>query len=184
MKKIGKQITYEKTDKTALKVVIQPFIESGKMMQLKLWSYAWTLCGLIIITSLFTYGYNRDEYVMVGIFLIFWGYFEYKVIYALRWNLKGQEVIELDGEQMMYTKFVSGRGLPQFFDLKLMKHFVYNEATERGFFSDVIKSSWFVGGEVIQFGYDDAVKSLGMKLQKNDANQLVILLNKTAGFNA
>lgn len=184
MKKIGKQISVEKTDKAALKVVIKPFVEAGKMLQLKLWSYAWSICGLIIITSLFTYDYNKDEYVMVGIFLIFWGYFEYKVIYALRWNLKGEEVIELDGQQMIYTKLLAGRGLPQFFDIKMMKHFIYNEATERGFFSDVIKSSWFVGGEVIQFAYDDSLKSLGMKLPKKDADQLIVLLNKTSGLNA
>jgi hypothetical protein len=65
-----------------------------------------------------------------------------------------------------------------------MRPFRYAEDTQKGFWSEINKSSWMVGGEVIEYAIDEKIKRLGMKLPKKDANQLITLLNKTIVFNA
>ena len=65
-----------------------------------------------------------------------------------------------------------------------MRPFRYAEDTEKGFWSEINKSSWMVGGEVIEYAIDEKIKRLGMKITKKDAHQLIQLLNKTFGFNA
>ena len=71
MKKIGEQIEYIRPKKDEIKVEISPSLSKVKMNMLLLWGAAWTFCGLVIIVSLFTYGFNKDELLMVSVFLIF-----------------------------------------------------------------------------------------------------------------
>ena len=179
MKSIGKQIKYDKPNKEDLIVEITPDLPKVKLTALLMWGGAWSVCGLIIITSLFTYGFKKEEYLMVGIFLIFWTYFEIKVIYAIRWNKFGKEEIKIKEGEFTYLKSVNGRGFPSVMDKNKLSPFIYAEDTERGLWSDINKSSWFVGGEVVQYELEGAVKRLGMKLSKKDANQLITLLNKS-----
>ncbi|MBK20935.1 MAG: hypothetical protein CMP63_01270 [Flavobacteriales bacterium] len=184
MKKIGGQIEYTRPKKDELKVEISPFLSKNKMNMLVLWGAAWTFCGLVIIVSLFTYGFNKDELVMVSIFLIFWAYFELKIVHAVRWNKRGKEIIELKNGEFTYYKLISGRGLPIKSHITKMRPFRYAEDTEKGFWNEINKSSWMVGGEVIEYAIEEKIKRLGMKISKKDANQLITLLNKTSGFNA
>ena len=184
MKKIGEYISYDKGGKNELKVEITPVLPKQKLNILLLWGAAWTLCGLIIIVSLFTYGFNKDEYIMVGVFLIFWGYFEFKVLHAITWNKTGKEILELKEGEFIYHKMINDRGFPNVMEVSKLQPFRYAEDTEKGLWSDINKSSWMVGGEVIEYGFEDSIKRLGMKVPKKDALQLITLLNKTAGFNA
>lgn len=181
MAKIGNQIQYEKNN-GGLEVIIYPSITRTKLNMLYAWGAAWTVCGLIILVSLFTYDYQKEEYLMVSIFMLFWGYFEYKIIYALQWNTKGKEVLKINDGAFTYLKQIGKRGLPIEEQLEKMYPFKHIEEEQKGFISDVNNSSWMVGGEVIEYTYDGSVKRIGMKLLKKDAVQLVKLLNKTARF--
>ncbi len=184
MKKIGEQIEYIRPKKDEIKVEISPSLSKVKMNMLLLWGAAWTFCGLVIIVSLFTYGFNKDELLMVSVFLIFWAYFEVKIVHAIRWNKGGKEILELKNSEFTYHKVINGRGLPIKTQISQMRPFRYAEDTEKGFWNDINKSSWMVGGEVIEYAIDEKIKRLGMKIPKKDANQLITLLNKTFGFNA
>tara|TARA_Y100000589_G_scaffold122710_1_gene117090 strand:- start:56 stop:610 length:555 start_codon:yes stop_codon:yes gene_type:complete len=184
MKKIGKQIEYNRPKKDEIKVEISPSLSKVKMNMLSLWGGAWTFCGLAIIVSIFTYGFNKDEIVMVSIFMIFWTYFEVKIIYAIRWNKRGKEILELKKGEFIYYKLINGRGFPIKTKISNMRPFRYAEDTDKGFWSEINKSSWMVGGEVIEYAIDEKIKRLGMKIPKKEAVQLISLLNKTFGFNA
>tara|TARA_B100001769_G_C22094358_1_gene590312 strand:+ start:675 stop:1229 length:555 start_codon:yes stop_codon:yes gene_type:complete len=184
MKKIGDQIEFNRPKKDELQVEIIPSLSKAKMNMLVLWGLAWSFCGLVIIISLFTYGFNKDELVMVSVFLIFWTYFEVKIIHAIRWNRGGKEILELKNGEFVYHKMINGRGFPIKTQTSNMRPFRYAEDTQKGFWSEINKSSWMVGGEVIEYAIDEKIKRLGMKIPKKDANQLITLLNKTIGFNA
>lgn len=184
MKKIGNQITYDQSNKTDLEIEIKPFLPKEKMSVLFLWGGAWSLCGFIILISLFTYGFKKEEYLAVGIFMIFWTYFEIKVIHALRWNKAGKELISIKEGEFSYLKTINGRGFPNVNNLSQVSQFHYAEDTESGLWNDINKSSWFVGGEVVEYAIEDSIKRLGLKLPKKDAIQLANLLNKTIRTNA
>lgn len=179
MKKISDQIIYEKLGKDDLKVDVLPSLPKAKLTILQLWGAAWSVCGLIIITSLFTFGFKKEEYLMVAIFLIFWAYFEMKIIHAIRWNMFGKEELKFTIDEFSYLQSINGRGFPEVLDKSKISGFAFAEDTERGLWSDINKSSWFVGGEVIEYEIEGSIKRLGMKLSRKDANQLITLLNKT-----
>ncbi len=178
MKSIGEQIKFDRPSKDELVVEITPSLPKVKFTTLLMWGIAWTLCGLIIITSLFTYEFKKEEYLMVGIFLIFWTYFEIKVVHAIRWNKFGKEELKFNQEEFSYLKSINGRGFPNVIEKDKVSGFVFAEDTERGLWSDINKSAWFVGGEVVQYEVEGSVKRVGMKLSKEDATQLISLLNK------
>lgn len=183
MKKIGDRIQYDKPSKDELVVEIHPEMEKQKLQMLTIWTIAFTICGLIIFGSLFTYDFRDDgEVLMVVIFLLFWGYFEFKVLYALRWNKRGKEVLQIKNGKFSYVQQISKTGIPAEVEISKMKCFGVVEDTESGFWNEINNSVFIVGGEVIEYMSDESVKRLGLKLNKKDATQLVSLLNKTAQF--
>lgn len=184
MKDIGQQISYDKPSKDELVVEIKPVLGGQKMNLLLLWGAAWTVCGLIILISLFTYGFKKEEYLMVGIFLIFWTYFEVKVFHAIRWNKWGLEKLQIKDGEFLYHQTINGRGFPKVDEISKMNSFRFAVDSQKGLWSDINNSSWMVGGEVIEYTCDGAVKRIGMKLSQKDAEKLIVLLNKTAGLNA
>jgi hypothetical protein len=182
VKRIGQQIQYEKNGKNQLSLEINPVLPKSKKSLLFLWGLSWTICGLIIFGALFFSDFKKEEYLGVGIFLIFWTYFEFKVVHAIRWNAFGKEILHIKDGEFSYLKSISERGFPQVVEVSKLSAFRFATDSESGLWSDINKSSWFVGGEVVEYQSDGSVKRIGMKLSKKDALQLVNLLNKTAGL--
>lgn len=183
MKKIGSRISYDKPTKDELVIEIIPFMEKQQFQMLKLWTIAYSLCGLIIFGSLFFYDFkDTSEVLMIVIFLLFWGYFEFKVLYAIQWNRKGKEIITMKNGMFSYVKQLSKRGIPLEMSISKMRPFGMIEDAEGGFWNEINNSSFIVGGEVIEYMSDESIKRLGVKLSKKDGSQLVTLLNITAQF--
>ena len=181
MKKIGSRILYDRPSKDELVVEIMPFIEKKSFQILKLWTISFSICGLIIFSSFFFHEFqNSGEVLIICIFLLFWGYFEFKVLYAVQWNRKGKEIITIKNGMFSYVKQLSNRGIPLEMKIEKMKPFGLIEDTEGGFWNEINNSDFIVGGEVIEYISDESIKRLGMKLNKKDGGQLVTLLNKTA----
>lgn len=182
MKKIGDRIKYDKPSKDEFILEIFPKMEKQKLQMLTLWTIAFSICGLIIFGSLFFYDFkDNSEVLMIVIFLLFWGYFEFKVLYALRWNKKGKEVITIKNGMFSYVQQISKTGISAEVALVKMKPFIVVD-DEDGFWNEINHSVFIVGGEVVEYISGESVKRLGLKLNKKDATQLVILLNKTAQF--
>lgn len=178
MKKIGSRIEINQ-DKEITELFIYPFIEKQKLQLLTLWILAFTACGAFIFGSLFFYDFKNDkEIIMIVIFLIFWGYFEYKVVYALQWNKKGKEVLTFKEGVFSYMKQISKRGLPAQVSIDSIEGFKYAEDSEGGIWNDINNSSFMVGGEVVEYKAGESIKRLGMKLTKKDADKLSDFLNK------
>ena len=79
---------------------------------------------------------------------------------------------------------INGRGIPIKSSVSKMRPFRYAEDTEKGFWSEINKSPWMVGGEVIEYAVEEKIKRLGMKIPRKEAQQLILLLNKAFGFHA
>ncbi|MFT6716836.1 MAG: hypothetical protein ACJA0Q_001484 [Saprospiraceae bacterium] len=179
MQKIGKQIQIEK-DKDSLKVEIFPNPGSKDKLILILWIIGWSLCGLAVIAQLLFYldAYESKQIAFLLIYLSFWGYLEFKVLYAFSWNKRGKELIEIIDGKFSYTKLMGKRGLPFECEKNLLSKFAYEESTENGIWNDINRAAWMVAGEVIQYKTDDKLRRLGLKLPKKDAVKLAELLNK------
>ncbi len=116
MKSAENNIEIEKTD-TGVKIIIYPKYNAQKHGLMLVWLALWTICGIAVFTQLFA-PYDSKTKLFFILYLLFWLYFEYKVIYTHRWRKKGREVIEIKNGKLSLIKEINGRGVEQVFDIQ------------------------------------------------------------------
>ena len=99
-----------------LTILIYPLYDKRKQNMLTTWLVLFSLCGLAIISQFF-YDYPSSTKLFFVVYLIFWLFFEFKVIYAIRWRKFGKEVITIDNESIYLTKKIGNRGVTERYDL-------------------------------------------------------------------
>ena len=176
MQKIGEQIKVEKSGQD-FRIEIYPSISKKDKMWLTVWLMAWSFCGLAVVSQLF-FKYTSDEKIILVVYLVLWAYFELKVIHAFRWQKSGKELVEIKDGKFSYTQLIGLRGLPVESLLSDIKGFRFIENSEKGFLNDINRSVWMLGGEVLEYEVNGALKRFGLKLPKQDALKLIDLLNK------
>ncbi len=179
MSKVGERIVVKKS-KTGIRVEIIPQISVKDSRMLNVWLSAWSIMGIVVLTTLFFQWniYERSQKVFMLIYLVFWSYLEFKVLYAYRWNKIGKEIIEIKNGKFSYLKLMGKRGLPFECNVSDLSYFHYEESTEKGIWNDMNRAAWMVAGEVIQYKFGKRVRRLGMKLNRTDAEKLSSILNK------
>lgn len=175
MKNIGKNILYTE-DKNELYIEIKPTYDKNKYNLALIWFIAWSFCGVAVIAQFF-FDMDRNQKLFLVIFLVFWAYFEYQVMQALRWRKSGQEKIKIKEGKLHYVKEISGRGLEKIYEEKTLSPFTYQADANEGFFNVLNQSSWMPGNEVIEFKAGDRKRRLGIQLNKNDAEVLAKKIN-------
>lgn len=177
-KKISERIITEKSKDGGLTVKIFPAVKKNEQQSLLVWLVLFSACGLFILSSLFVNDFKSEELLMIGIFLVFWSYFEFKVLYAYRWLKMGKEVIEIKEGHFYYMKQISKRGIPTCVPLSEISKFSYTNDALSGFWGEINKSVFMVGGEVVEYKSGESIKRLGMKLEQKDAEKVVEVLNR------
>ena len=86
---MAERITIEKKDEGLL-IKISAFKNEAKQKQLTVWLLAWTFCGLVIASQLFIEADSSTKRFIM-IFLVFWLYFEWKIVKVYRWRIAGEE---------------------------------------------------------------------------------------------
>lgn len=99
-----------------LTILIYPLYDKRKQNMLTTWLVLFSLCGIAIISQFF-YDYPTSTKLFFVVYLIFWLFFEFKVIYAIRWRKYGKEVITIDNESIYLTKKIGKRGVTERYDL-------------------------------------------------------------------
>lgn len=92
-----------------LTILIYPLYDKRKQNMLTTWLVLFSLCGIAIISQFF-YDYPTSTKLFFVVYLIFWLFFEFKVIYAIRWRKYGKEVITIDNESIYLTKKLAKEG--------------------------------------------------------------------------
>lgn len=177
--KIGIKITYDQTPERLLVNVLA----KGTKKQVNLitgWLIAWTLVGAAVISQIGT-AFNEDEKVFVGVFLVFWLYFEFKAYTALRWRKGGVEIIKVAGGRLSYSREIAGKGKVQTFDIKEIKKLHVIDYSGSAFQKSFYNAFWSIGAEMVAFEYYGKEIRMAMQVEENDAKQLVKVLKKAIG---
>ncbi|MFM7023319.1 MAG: hypothetical protein ACKOXB_10095 [Flavobacteriales bacterium] len=176
MKNIGKNIVY-KEDKNELYIEIKPTYDKNKYNLALIWFIAWSFCGVMVVASWIFYDMNRDQKLFILVFMVFWAYFEYQVMQALRWRKSGLEKVKITNGKMHYVKEISGRGLEKIYDTHTLSNLFYQADANEGFFNILNQSNWMPGNEVLEFKAADKKRRIGIQLNKNDAELLANKIN-------
>jgi len=158
--------------KDGFEIVIKSFYDDAKQSMLVAWVILWTIAGIGIITQFFV-PQVEDFKIFLAVWLAFWAYFEYKVIFAFRWRKHGLERIILKDEMLTIIREISGRGLPEKFDVNWIKNLRKKEIKENNIIYSISKAYWNPGDERIVFDYKGKEVYFGKELNEKETKSII-----------
>ena len=168
-----KRIEIEKNEK--LKIRIGALYDKGKQSILILWLVLWSCAGIGIAAQFFIpHDESMNAYLLV--WLGFWAYFEYKVIYAYRWRMWGEEILILDGDEMTLLKKIKERGIPKKFEINLVRNPEILKEEENSLVKMMSSAYWNVGRENLVFEYQGKDVFFGKELNEKDSKNILKLI--------
>lgn len=158
-------------------LIIIPTDKKRKTGLLFLWLFAWTISGVIVLSS---YPQIRDQNarLMLIIWLAFWAYFEFKIIRVFMWKRFGKEKLWVKNGTLHYQQDINGRGKVKQYDINLISELKVIPVEKTNFADSFNQSFWVKGGERIEFSCQGKVIRLGMQLPDEDATKIVSELKK------
>lgn len=154
-----------------LEIIISGAIPRKQFIILSIWMLAWTFAGGYVITQMFT-DLPSETKIFMGVWLMFWLYFEIKIGTAWLWRKYGREVLRIkkDKTQLRFEVAYGGRATE--FDTIEINKLELTEASKGVFVKNYFSSFWVVGGETIGFMYHGKQHLFGRQLPLNDATYL------------
>lgn len=158
-------------------LVIIPTDKKRKTGLLFLWLFAWTISGVIVLSS---YPQIRDQNarLMLVVWLAFWAYFEFKIIRVFMWKRFGKEKLWIKNGMLHYQQDINGRGKVKQYDINLISELKMIPVEKTNFADSFNQSFWVKGGERIEFTCQGKIIRMGMQLPDEDATKIVSELKK------
>lgn len=169
--RINKTITEE-----GIHIAIKAYSDSSKQRMLGTWLLAFTVCGLAIISQVFTA--TGELRIMLTIFFFFWAYFEYKVVKVFRWRRKGEEQFLITEDKIQYGRTFNNRGFLRPYRKDLINKVRFIDADFNNFAKTFNASYWVIGGERLAFTVGGKMVAFGLDLDDKEAKKMIKLLNE------
>ncbi len=177
IKTISDRVSYKDHDGYTT-IVVSTKIERWKESLILFWLLAWTFCGGYFIYALSTQNFDRETTLGLVIMLAFWVYFEVRIGRAFLWRKYGVEFLKLEDNQLFYKRSIKGYGKAKSYFCSNIKEVVKIEKNKLSPLAFLEGSSWFIGGETIQFTHKDRIVKFGMQLSEKEANKLLETFKK------
>ncbi len=177
MKWIGERISFI-DEKTRTTIVIYPKAKPIIKGLMGAWVSMWFVIGVTMSWSFFSLQLNQQEKLIVGIFMVFWTYYAFRVFRSFFWLMWGKELIKIDEVAFHYKKSIRsyGRSVPYYLEnVKKMELFIPKEKSFQAVFED---SPWVSGGERIVFDYLGKPVRFARKLDEKESKLLFQLVTK------
>lgn len=155
--------------------VISARLPKQQRLMLILWTLVWTACGAAFLREAIL---DRTPAMRVPlmIMLAFWAYFEYTILRALLWRLKGFELWRvMEGELIIKNSLFHFGNADRFFVANIQRLGLLNveEDSWKWQWND---SFWTRGAERLGFEYLGRKVGLGRGLSADEARKLAPLL--------
>lgn len=158
-----------------LKIKIKALYDKSKQSILMWWLVLWSCAGIGIVAQFFI-PHEESMTTYLVVWMGFWGYFEYKVIYAYRWRMWGMEEIILEGDQMILMKKIKERTIPRVFEVNLVSNLEALKEEENSFVKMMSSAYWNIGKESLVFEYKGKDVFFGKELDEKDSNNIQKLI--------
>lgn len=177
MKWIGERISFV-DDKAKTTIVIYPENVTWVKGLMGAWVAMWTVIGVTMVWSYYTFKLTDQENLIIYIFMAFWFYYAVKVFRSFAWLMWGKELIKINEASFTYKKSVKnyGKATPYYFEN--IKKISMSTPKERSFQAIWEASPWIRGGERLEFEYMGKVIRFGRKLEEKEAKLLFNLITK------
>ena len=159
-------------DKGKFILEINSFKEEDKQKFFSVWLAAFLICGLAIISQLFS-SENSELKLMIFVFAIFWGYFSYKMVRTWRWRNSGKEVLEFTDDHLLLGKRFGERGILKPYSLeKITAPRKFNNESN-DFVKSMNESYWMISNEQLCFNFGSKIILFGHRLPEKEINKVL-----------
>lgn len=177
MQFIGSRISYQSKN-NIFSVVIASGNERYQEGLILVWLFSWLLAGIYFISQLFT-DLTSDLKRFIGLLLVFWVYYLFKISKVFLWRKYGYESLRFVDDKFIYRKVIKGIGKPKEFFVDNLGDFKANEVKDTHVLKFLANSFWTIGADTM-FIYHGKNKQLnfGKQLSNIEAVALQRILNK------
>ncbi|GAB4375721.1 MAG: hypothetical protein Kow0075_02270 [Salibacteraceae bacterium] len=170
----GGEVTIDDTDEGVV-IAVKPVWKPWQRAAIVVWIVVWVLCGLIALYGMMAEG-NRDTWLVLITFAIFWVYFLYHALRAWVWQRYGREYIRVGNETLDYKRSWGGYGKVVSYYYDNIKELQMIVANTRSFSQAYQETFWTIGGERIGFRYFGKPVAMAMKISETDARKTLRLI--------
>ena len=155
-----------------LEIEIKALKNETKQKILLVWIILFSGCGLAIFSQLF-FDYDKFIKLFFAIYLVFWMFFEFKVIYAYRWRNAGIEKIVINTTEIILIKEIGNRGITQILNMNEISNLRFFEIDESSFLKSINSSYWNINKYSLAFDYQGKPIPFAIDMDKNEAKKLL-----------
>lgn len=160
-----------KEEKNSITITIFPNYNQQKQNLLMVWMVLFSLCGAAIISQFF-FDYPKSIKIFFIVYLVFWLFFEFKVIYAIRWRKFGKEIITIDNEGVFLTKNIAQRGITEKIELENISSVDILKHKDKPIY-DISSSYWNTNHYTLYFLVNEKQIPFGVDLSEKQAKKLL-----------
>ena len=177
MQFIGSRISYQSKD-NVFSVVIAAGNQRYQEGLILAWLLSWILVGLYFMSQLFT-DIESDLKRFIGLLLVFWAYYLYRIGKVFFWRKYGYESLRFLDDKLVYRKVIKGLGKPKTYFVDNLSDFKANEVKDTNVLKFLSNSFWTIGTDTIFIFHGKARQlNFGKQLTNLEAVALQRVLNK------
>jgi hypothetical protein len=166
-----------KKNKQELEIEIYPLYNKQKHTLMLIWLALWTVCGIAVFSQLLGQYDIKTKFFFI-LYLLFWMFFEYKVVYAHRWRTKGKEVVKVKDGKIHIIKDISGRIVEQIFDISEIDSIEIFSEKENSMSQLLGNAYWMISAYQLAFRVNGKIVPFGIELSDKDKKKIIFELNR------
>ena len=153
-------------------IKVYPYQEKWKTNLVKIWLILWSICGAIVLLELFS-NISKEQKLFMAIYIVFWLYFELKMLAVIRWRTAGLECLRFAENKLILEKTVHGKGFPIEIPVDEIKKVNIPEISKASFAAVFNNSYWLEGQETIVIETNQKKYGFGFQLKKSDSEKIM-----------
>lgn len=171
IKNISERVSIGST-KTIWSLVIIPAHNKMKLYGLLLWILAWTISGLLIISS-YKLAKTENQKLFIIIFMFFWLYYEWKIINAFMWRKGGKEKLWIKDNFLFIEESGMIKKTVRKFRVEDINSITEEEFNEKSFSDFMSDSFWNKGKPRIKINVLGKDYFFGYQISDKETKEIV-----------
>ncbi|MBP8823567.1 MAG: hypothetical protein KBH07_07990 [Flavobacteriales bacterium] len=171
MEFISDRVSIERPADGGMSVVIGNRLPNGQLYMLIGWLVAWLLCGAAFLHELVT-GTDPELRVPLVVMLVFWAYFQARILRVVLWRTKGFELWRLKEGELTVKDSLFGFGKANRYFVANIQRFGPLNIDKDSWKWQLSASFWTRGAEQLGFEYQGRKVAFGRGLTDAEARAL------------
>lgn len=175
-KQLEEFITYQKENEITT-IIITPKLPGWQKSAMFIWIVIWTFCGAYVFLQLFT-DIDRATKLSFFTYLVFWGYFEFRVAQNFVWKVWGKELIRIIDDKLQIKKDIKGYGKLEEIYLNNLSDLKVQRIEDKSFSKVMSNSFWSLGLPSITLKNLGKAMGFAYQVEYDVADKLFKLIEK------